>query len=128
MNREIKFRAWNYKEMIYNVSIRNSLIQNHIDKFDYIKSSNYPIMQFTGLHDKNGKEIYEGDVYKTEKGNSCYQIMFVNGCVVGGKTEKEYMPLSWDVSESNNTIVEDDFYKEIEVVGNIYETPELLKN
>ena len=54
--------------------------------------------------------------------------MFINGCVVAGKTEKEYVPLSWDVGESNNTIDEDDFCKEIEVVGNIYENPELLKN
>ena len=78
------------------------------------------VMQFTGLHDKNGKEIYEGDV-----------ICYVDDVVVeniGG----------WDRTEPEGKFVEvkmPDIYRnedlppieELEVIGNIYENPELIQ-
>ena len=77
--------------------------------------------QFTGLKDKNGKEIYEGDIAKIilfnvlgipiEKVN---EIIFRSGCF--GITEKEQFKSF------------EEFIKEqVEVIGNIYENPELLK-
>jgi uncharacterized phage protein (TIGR01671 family) len=55
MIREIKFRAWNEKlGMIY---------KSHLDQYDNsLNQVEYELMQFTGLKDKNGKEIYEGDI------------------------------------------------------------------
>ena len=60
MNREIKFRIWNDydKKMIY----WNELLKNKLANIFTMPSYNKWLMQYTGLHDKNGKEIYEGDI------------------------------------------------------------------
>jgi hypothetical protein len=92
--REIKFRAWDKetKTMQYNVS------------FLY---NNAEIMQFTGILDKNGKEIYEGDIVK--RGTTISDIIWED---YGFKLRK------------GNSIC--DVNKPIEIIGNIYESPELL--
>jgi len=71
-------------------------------------------MQYTGLKDKNGKEIYEGDIVKIE-GFINHVVGFEDGAFrwmnVG-----PYLPIAERISE-----------RECEVIGNIYENPELLK-
>jgi uncharacterized phage protein (TIGR01671 family) len=76
--------------------------------------STWELMQFTGLKDKNGKEIYEGDI--VQRGI----ITFSRGKFVG-----QYYGSNGNLYEE----WEDDLYQEnnIEVIGNIYENPELLK-
>lgn len=70
MNREIKFRAWDrqYKNMVAVYSI--DFLTNEIDfKTNLNEPKNldhFELMQFTGLLDKNGKEIYEGDIQRQE--------------------------------------------------------------
>jgi hypothetical protein len=109
MSREIKFRAWDdfNKEMIPYLSIDN---QGWI----FSSATNSPfVMQFTGLLDKNGKEIYEGDVLKA------------------AKTGKFY-PVEWDGRDAHFHAQEGQFilmsynWQYAEVIGNIYENPGLI--
>ena len=60
MNREIKFRAWNGEQMVFPDYIdRNGLAWW---KENSIRTNSDKVMQFTGLTDRNGTEIYEGDI------------------------------------------------------------------
>lgn len=75
------------------------------------------LMQYTGLKDKNGKEIYEGDIVESEKnmmfnqGKQTDQVRFEDG--------------AFKVATVNLSTITTSFYPE--VIGNIYENPELLE-
>lgn len=101
--REIKFRTWNpeYTSMMYedDVATINDII-NMGREFD-------TLMQFTGLLDKNGREIYEGDIIRTH---------------YGYPDKEEYEGVVEDIRTDCN--FESDAV--MEVIGNIYENPELL--
>jgi uncharacterized phage protein (TIGR01671 family) len=67
--------------------------------------------QYTGLTDKNGKRIFEGDIVKIE--NRFYTVSFEKGCwVILGKSQ------FWDFLQTNA--------KDSEIIGNIHDNPELL--
>lgn len=80
------------------------------------------IGQFTGLHDKNGKEIYEGDIIKSSRGTIHY-IVYDNDLACFKAVVARYNPLGEYSTLSKGWIV--NFNKE--VIGNIHDNPELLK-
>jgi uncharacterized phage protein (TIGR01671 family) len=122
--REIKFRVWSqeYEKLIYFGFKELSNNRGEIEEanIDWLKSQ-----QYTGLKDKKGNEIYEGDIVISENkislGEDAWEIIFEKGAFMI-KRENEYIPL-YQIG-TKNTILEDD---KIKIIGNIYENPELLK-
>jgi uncharacterized phage protein (TIGR01671 family) len=119
MTREIKLRAWDNslkKIRTSGISINKGVISSE-DK-DII------LMQFTGLKDKNGKEIYEGDivrVYATHK-----RLIPINFMIF----EVVYEGASFRIVRRGNYEflgIVASYPNSLEVLGNIYENPELLE-
>ena len=116
MKREIKFRAWDIEEGV----MFDPLHHNHRD-FDEIlaRDYRYSVMQFTGLTDKNGKDVFEGDVINPIMMNGTITrgtVIFHNGSFMARQIGAEW--LIDDLYRYDNT----------EVVGNIWENPELLNS
>ena len=124
--REIKFRAWDKQEKrmfdVLGISWYDGVIfESYADAGVewYSKEIKHNIsdcilMQYTGLKDKNGKEIYEGDIVRDQDGN-LYQVKYA----------KYYIyPFGAIFPHRPKEIVNE---YECEVIGNIYENPELLE-
>ncbi|WPU91811.1 YopX family protein [Mucilaginibacter sabulilitoris] len=78
----------------------------------------------TGLTDIHGVDIYEGDIYTTEPAQGRpYLVYFKNGCWYGGKNTESGMPLA-----VQNHGFNDGDASWLEVIGNIYQNPELLND
>jgi len=119
--REIKFRAWDHIEM--NIPILGGFNDMN-DEISNLIFDGVILMQYTGLKDKNGKEIYEGDIIRKGLDLSSYnlvsdiqEVVFEDGCFQG-KQQKGIGYIKFALSA---------YLNEIEVIGNIYESKELLK-
>ena len=121
MNREIKFRAWDeVSEKMLNWN--DFLDTNMKNTFIAPESTGLILMQYTGLHDKNGQEIYEGDIVycQTKFGKAKAIIKFIDGKFVA------YWNSALTHPENGHHIACYEINKRFEVIGNIYDNPELL--
>lgn len=118
--REIKFRAWNRynKEMRFfdNYSVCHEYYSitwndSNLDSDTWALASDDPLMQYTGLKDKNGKEIYEGDIVRQEFG----EHVEVKWWEETGFYPFVYHGDQWTAAEC-------------EIIGNKHENPDLLKD
>jgi uncharacterized phage protein (TIGR01671 family) len=119
--REIKFRTWNKKTNTMCLlcpldGIGHCCCGESSLNEDYFKNDDYVVMQYTGLKDKNGKEIYEGDLLG-DPTHIMFKVEFVMGSFMARNTKNDNdLRLLYYVADS------------LPVIGNIYENPELLTN
>lgn len=147
MNREIKFRIWNIEENnwqdLTQVEIERTSADedepNHVFKFD-TENSNFIKLQYTGLKDINDKDIYEGDILilNDEIRGCCHDDPRLYPMNI-----EHYAPVVFHTGAFGIKVLESgDFYIRrfysfqeldyaeidyLEIVGNIYENPELIK-
>jgi len=151
MTREIKFRAWtnhngwsdgmmvtqtlekeesgylcmNCQKVVYMSDRYKEQNGEVVEVSQWEECANTIIMQFTGLLDKNGTEIYEGDIIKMGNNQECWfaprVVEFINGCWVGGAcriyTNQDRHFYEGDSNQNN-----------WEIIGNIYQNLELINS
>ena len=155
--REIKFRAWNtemehmvfpslefgreiwpctYKRIINNETDDNGdtieVILEMVSVDHILQSPEFEVMQFTGLLDKNGKEIFEHDVIQFRYNDKCEELGYgtVNAVVEFERGMFVCKQIGFDYEgkkELPMSLYEFMQGEEITIVGNIFENPELLK-
>lgn len=131
--REIKFRAWrkSSQQMYSWPSLVAYLTECRADiaaTFEGESDGDLVLMQFTGLHDKNGKEIYEGDIVRFKDfqcfRDDIYECIEPVTYYCEPNNRVGFDPMVW------HTVVEDGYYnserEDYEVIGNIYENGDLL--
>ena len=139
MKRERKHRVWNGLEMVYDVMVGKFGVfyvnpgkdgkglderdSASLTPFNTIFSEGTPVMDFTGLHDKNGKEIYEGDIV-----NMVYDEPYNRPHIVIWHLNK-FIAIHLSQYKKGNDFVDGKLPNSYnaKVIGNIYENPELLK-
>lgn len=129
--REIKFRAWDKQHKRLVSDVQDTFENAHFA--DYLYDDTFELMQYTGLKDKNGVEIYEGDIVQkpadvrigseivAHKGEHDIAIVeWIEGSFrlnkFGDKSKNYYGVLAYTLNNEPSLL---------KVIGNIYENPEL---
>ncbi len=125
----IKFRIWNGMEMVYDItSGKFGTFYVNPEKGDglnpedtaslTVNTTKYhkgtPLMQYSGIDDKNGKEIYEGDIFKLGAEKEVFEVRFEHGCFMAFCNGKQYGL----IGELQICF--------IDIIGNIYQNAGLL--
>jgi len=119
--REIKFRAWLTEEKkmvdVYRLDFTDKNGDPTFVMWYWVQkgtqaglSKGFELMQFTGLYDRNGRAIYEGDILRSPA-NEFFEVFWsekMNGWVLNGKR------------------IDNNILQHLDIVGNVYENPELL--
>lgn len=104
---------WDGQEMIYD----KSNLESFFSTWEYIEDQKAPLMQYIGIKDMNGVEVYEGDIVELANGSNFYigTIIFSDTyfCI---KYKSKYREVDYEYF----------FSAQFRVIGNIYENPELL--
>lgn len=128
--RRFEFRAWNLEDKIMHTTAFptwNGSYEVWADNKPQTETewlTNGPereciLMQFTGLKDKNEKDIYEGDIVG-DKGDPNYFVIV---------WDKKYASFAAKLQNNNSNLlneINEDWMKELSVIGNVHENPELL--
>ena len=144
--KKVKFRAWDEgsdrmifqhdmncvtgnKEYYFSLYEESVELLHYDEDYSAYVNCNAELMQYIGLKDKNEKEIYEGDIVKFIDEEVTYSDCgydydeFINT----GRVIFNDKLMGWDITNRNMDLEEIWHYSEyIEVIGNIYENPELL--
>lgn len=125
----VKFRVWNGREMVYDIMAgKFGIFYVNPEKGDglntedtaslTVNTTKYhegtPLMQYSGIDDKNGKEIYEGDIFKLGVEKEVFEVRFEHGCFMAFCNRKQYGL----IGELQVCF--------IDIIGNIYQNAGLL--
>ena len=125
MNDRFRFRVWDksFCRMIYNIFFfwkENTITVYELHKDaskSYLPNSHIVLEQCTGLKDKNGRLIYEGDIVE--------YTFYANRALYGNYGDYKYKGV---IRRETNGFNTESYADKIEVIGNIHENPELLED
>ena len=126
--RIIKFRGkkssngdWVYGSLVYSKDIEPAIYfqrgNGMVKTMDWVYVKQDSIGQFTSLYDKNGKEIYEGDILKVQGADEKIEVRFVRGVFA----------FLWNGELDEEAPIDTPTQEWAEVIGNIHDNPKLLK-
>ncbi len=113
--REIKFKAWDKEQKVMFAIDAEQFVAGH----DFFNNDRFIPLQYTGLLDKSGVEIYEGDIIKD--GDVIGEVRYDTPSFdfePNNKKDKHYFSLGWSYNSEGQPL--------FEIVGNIYENKDLL--